>query len=138
MHKIKTRYFRKLQKITICIDKLIFLKKEEVINFQQINAPSSIQYAGIKTFYLLEYRNILSPKFIKILNHIKSFYVIFYAKLILIFWNILTRKIRHENWYTTFYPKMFQYPHIAYYRRTLLQPVIKNRFIVKLSSLISP
>ena len=82
MHKIKIRYFRKLQKITICIDKLIFLKKEEVINFQQINAPSSIQYGGIEAFYLLEYRNILSPKFIKILNHIKSFYVIFYAKLI--------------------------------------------------------
>ena len=60
---------------------------------------SNIQYSGIKnfcprdifwlgfveTFCLLGYGNVFSPKFIKVLNYIKSLCITFYAKFIKFF-----------------------------------------------------
>ena len=40
------------------------------------------------------------------------------------------KNIRKENSDMIFCPKMFQYPHIVYYRHTLLQPLSKIRFYI--------
>ena len=59
---------------------------------------SSIQYAGVEKCcplgHILVWRYW---KFIKIVNYIKSFCIIFYAKFFRIFLNILTKKVRQEN-----------------------------------------
>ena len=47
-----------------------------------IGVLKNFVFWGIETFCLLRYWNILSPKFIAILNYIKSLCIIFYAKLI--------------------------------------------------------
>ena len=88
----------------------------------------------LSLFKYLEYfvpRNIFSlgvlkhfkPKIYKDFKLYQVFMYSFYIKLIQIFWNILTK-----NSDTVFFPKMFQYTHIGYYSRTLLQPFSKNWF----------
>ena len=44
------------------------------------------------------------------------------------------QKTREGNFYTIFCPKMFQYPHIVYYQRTLLQSLGEDRFYFFFSS----
>ena len=59
---------------------------------------------GIKNLCLQECWNILSPKFIEILNYIKSLCIIFYAKLIFVlnfetFWSKKSEKKIHTQFF---------------------------------------
>ena len=80
----------------------------------------SIQYGVIETSCLLRYRNILSSKFIKILNYIKSLCIIFMLNGLKYFEQkirkLLSKNISTPSDENMFQGgKIFQYPHIVYY-----------------------
>ena len=78
----------------------------------------------LKKFCPLGYWKILSPKFIKILNYIKSL-----CKIDLNILKHFDQKKSDKKIYTQFsVPKCFNTPHIIYYRRTFLQPLSENPF----------
>ena len=102
--------------------------------------PWNIFWSGVtETFCLLGhilvqgYWNILppgvlkhvEPKFINILNYIKSLCIFFLLNCFKYFETFWLRKSDKKIHFSL---KMFQYLHIAYYQHTLLQPLSKNRF----------
>ena len=79
----------------------------------------SIQLVGIETFYFLRYWNILSSKFIKILNYIKSLCIIFMLNW---FKHLIKNQIifclKNCQYFRRKYvpgDKMFQYPLTVYH-----------------------
>ena len=65
----------------------------------------SVQYGGIETFCLLRYWNILSSKFIKILNYVKSLCIIFMINWLKYF----------DQKSANFLSKNVSIPHVVYY-----------------------
>ena len=91
---------------------------------------------GIKNLCLQECWNILSPKFIEILNYIKSLCIIFYAKLIFVlnfetFWSKKSEKKIHTQF---FIQKCFNTPVLYTTNAHFYNPSVKIGSISFLSS----